>query len=395
MSSRRKCRGKWQVRWRDPDGVERSRLCPTVATAKELQAEVDAEAALGRRWEPRGLRSQLGLRGEMTAFIADKGRVLQPGTVERYARALEMFTRMLGDLRTERISASGMSRDLLKEFWAWLRSPSTGLHGKQRSEDTARKNVEVIQIFWQWAFNDDATGRVPPLKDLEMPRGPQMTVVAPTWAEMDACIHACLGPDVTGRSRADNQTLYRLAMLLRFTGVRAQQAAMLRWESVDLLRGTIHITTGKSAQEKRGRIIPASPHLLREMATWGDRQGFVVPMQRSSGAGRERTARPRDMERAWERAALESGVRPGVFKGRPHHAFRKGFVSGLKRAGADSDATEYLVGHSLGLKGIYTDAESLPLVAAVAHVPPLTPASVTTSNSEFPTPNDEVPHADV
>ncbi|MCP4917543.1 MAG: hypothetical protein GY913_11515 [Proteobacteria bacterium] len=55
----------------------------------------------------------------------------------------------------------------------------------------------------------------------------------------------------------------------------------------------------------------------------------------------------------------------------PHHAFRKGFISELKRAGADTDAVEYLVGHSLGLRGVYTDPDALPLRKAVAKIPGL------------------------
>jgi hypothetical protein len=38
---------------------------------------------------------------------------------------------------------------------------------------------------------------------------------------------------------------------------------------------------------------------------------------------------------------------------------------------ADSDAVEFLVGHSLGLRGIYTDPDALQLREAVALIPPL------------------------
>ncbi len=60
-----------------------------------------------------------------------------------------------------------------------------------------------------------------------------------------------------------------------------------------------------------------------------------------------------------------------VWEGRPHHAFRKGLVSGLKRAGADTDAVEVLVGHSLGLRGVYTDPDAIPLRGAVELIPRL------------------------
>ena len=78
-------------------------------------------------------------------------------------------------------------------------------------------------------------------------------------------------------------------------------------------------------------------------------------------------AQPAGMVKTWKR----SGVREEVWRQRPHHCFRKGFVSELKRAGADSEAVEFLVGHSLGLRGVYTDPDALPQRAAVNLIPPL------------------------
>jgi hypothetical protein len=46
-------------------------------------------------------------------------------------------------------------------------------------------------------------------------------------------------------------------------------------------------------------------------------------------------------------------------------------VSGLKRLGADDEAVEVLVGHSLGLRGHYADPEAMPLREAVALIPAL------------------------
>jgi integrase len=111
--------------------------------------------------------------------------------------------------------------------------------------------------------------------------------------------------------------------------------------------------------------VPLSSHLVGILAGWEPREGYLIPTNRQ--ACRERMARPRDMGRAWERA----GVRKAAWDGRPHHAFRKGFVSELRRAGADGDAVEVLVGHSLGLRGVYTDPDALPLREAVGLIPPL------------------------
>jgi len=141
----------------------------------------------------------------------------------------------------------------------------------------------------------------------------------------------------------------------------------LRWDDFDLqeCRLIIRGELGKTQEEPRGRLIPFSPHLAHEMAGWGLRDGLVIESNRKQDGPRGREARARDMARAWKR----SGVRPEVWRQRPHHAFRKGFVSGLKALGADDEAVEFLVGHTLGIRGTYTDPEALPLRVAVRLVP--------------------------
>jgi integrase len=116
-----------------------------------------------------------------------------------------------------------------------------------------------------------------------------------------------------------------------------------------------------------GRVIPLSPHLLDELATWGSREGYVILSGRRRGP-RERQARPRDLDRAWKRA----GVRAAVWEGRPFHAFRKGFKSGLLALGVSADAVDFLQGHSLGSgssRGRYIDGALLGLRHAVERIP--------------------------
>ena len=80
--------------------------------------------------------------------------------------------------------------------------------------------------------------------------------------------------------------------------------------------------------------------------------------------------RSRDARQAWDRAIKRYEVRSEGAE-QPHHCLRKGFVSGLKRLGADDEAVEVLVGHSLGLRGVYTDPDAQPLKAAIKLVPEL------------------------
>jgi len=60
-----------------------------------------------------------------------------------------------------------------------------------------------------------------------------------------------------------------------------------------------------------------------------------------------------------------------TWKGAPHHAFRKGFKSGLLRAGAPPDAVDHLQGHVIGgSRGRYIDPMiAYDLVDVVGRVP--------------------------
>ncbi|GMV27646.1 MAG: hypothetical protein AMXMBFR58_36770 [Phycisphaerae bacterium] len=272
---------------------------------------------------------------------------------------MEIFLRWL----QEREGARGklfpdlLTKNLLAEFYEAL--AGDGRHGRPRRDSTRRKIVEVVQLAWEWAYNEDEwSASVPRPRSIEMRREEGELTVAPTWAEMDAVVRAF-----------DQEAWHhKLGIVLRFTGLRVQQVMGLTWEDFDLERATLRVRGElcKSRQERRGRIIPISKHLVDILSGWGRREGFVITTNRRGR--RERLARPRDLDRAWTRA----GVRASAWKGRPHHAFRKGFVSELRRAGADPDAVEYLVGHSLGLRGVYTDPDALALRQAVALIPPLT-----------------------
>lgn len=360
MASIHKRGKKWDVHWRDRSGQQRQRRCPDAATAKRVKLEVEAAAALGRDWDPdavAGLRPEPRLSAAVATYLDEVHRLRAGSTSKLAGTRMDIF---LGFLRaTDRGKdppLSVLSRALMSEFYAWL---------SDREKSTRRRYVREVEAMWRTAAEHGLS--VPMPVKLPMPAAPRKRTLAPTWEEMDACVAATQDEwwDRRGGRREPNLHLYRLAVLLRYTGLRVAQVMDLDWRHVDMRRAHLTVESGKSEAEKVGRIVPISPHLAAELATWGRREGWLVPSVRSATAGRERTARQRDMIRCWQR----SGARPEVYTGQSHHAWRKGFVSRLKALGADDEAVEYLVGHGLGLRGVYVDPDALPLVAAVALIP--------------------------
>ncbi|MFH1463963.1 MAG: site-specific integrase [Pseudomonadota bacterium] len=359
MASIYEGRGKYQVKWRDPDGRQRSRTCPTKKAACDLKLEVEIAISLGHRWEPRDAEALPTLQEMFRKYLQQKAlTVAEQSTVDRYALFGDLYLRFLlwRDPRSS-LTVDLLSRSLLEDFHWWLMEPDNSLHGGGRVHNTAVKIIEGVELAWVWA---EESGRWPGViqrpRRLRLKREPPGATVAPNWVEMDAGITAC------------NGWHRQLAVILRFTGLRVQQAMRLRWDDLDMGAGTLRILPdlGKSTNERRGRVIPVCRHLLDEVKTWERQSDWIINSNRARGGPRERLSRARDMRRAWERAGVPVPVRR-----QPHHCFRKGFITEMKLAGADNEAVEYYVGHSMGLRGVYTDPRAYQLQDLVDRIPAL------------------------
>lgn len=363
-------RGKPYVSWRElaPPKRQHVRYCPTVAVARELCREIRRVHALGQEWWPAGDpraatvagAPPLILRDLLERYVEESGQLRARATAVARARRLDVFQRFADEVG---VGVSGLSRELLVRFVGWLRARPT-----VKTESTIHKYVRGVEHWWRWAA--DADDRVPPPKRLELTPAPRSETRAPTWAQMDAAIAACLDetPSVGGGGHAPNVPLYRLMVVLRCTGLRVQQAMALEWSDVDLRNKTLTVRPelGKTPQERAGRTVPLAPPLVKALRAWRaeeDAGRWVVPSNRSGAT--PRLARQRDAVRAWQR----SGVPAEVWRGQSFHAFRKGFVSGLGEAGVARETVDYLVGHTLAVHGRYAAAWSLRLAKAVALVP--------------------------
>lgn len=374
---RKRSVGTYQVRWREKrrgQWLWRGRTCRTYKAARKLQREVEEAVALQGYWEPEERREAdgdcqvPGLRQLIAAFlVAMKAGGKADNTILRYGQALEVFERWTKEeYPGEHVTGAYLSESMVHSFYVWL-GKGTGRHGKPRAASSKRKYVEVVLNLWSWLCSKDdwrdyVPTAVPNVAHMDIEAAPRKLTRAPTWEEMDAVI-AC----ATGWKK-------RLYIVLRFTGLRVQQAMELRWDDLELESGVLRVRPelGKTPQERTGRWVPVSQHLVDIVSGWGRREGYLIETAREPGGNSRpcRQVRSRAARRAWDRAIKQYGVRKDVAS-QPHHAFRAGFVTGLKRLGADDEAVEVLVGHSIGLRGLYTDPEAQPMKQAVALIPPL------------------------
>lgn len=343
----------WRVRWRDLDGTARSRQCPTARSARDLKLEVEETAARGRRWEPIAAARSPLLRDLIEAYVLDLRRTHRPRTVVRAVAALAPFLAWAqGHAGVVAVGVDVLTRANVATHDAYLVQ-------RQLSVATRRTFAWAIGATWRWGWDhpDWRQGLAEP----SMPRMPAVVlarVQAATWDQLDAVVEAATEQ---AKRQPQREWVRRLVVLLRGTGWRVSQILGLDWADVDLETGRIELRAelGKSANERRGRVVPLAPWLVSEIATWGVREGVLVghtPDQRTA------SSLVRDL---WERTDAPIAI----YAQRPDHAFRIAFVSGLTRARVDHEAVEHYVGHASGVRGHYVDPDSLPLVEVARAIP--------------------------
>lgn len=349
MASIEKRNGKLKVRWRGQDGRAHSRTVPTARAARQLQKEIEEAISLGREWQPDRAGQALDLTEIHRAYLSEIAAYRKAGTVSSIASRLTIWERWLHETYPDqRLPPSLLSRGVLARFLLSLQG--TGRRGA-RKPATCAAILSTVQTLWRWASDDPLYGAlVERPRPLPAPAVPLRDVWAPSWAEMDAAIRCA-----EGYTR-------QAAVIGRYTGLRVNQIFGLRWDDLRGLELTVRGELGKSRQEQGGRVIPISPHLAAELATW-ERVG---PMMVTAPAEWAAFYARRTLLKAWE----QTGIQGSPWRGRPFHVLRSGLQTGLANAGVREDTIRFLVGHSRGIAAHYIDGRELAR-RAVEMIPPI------------------------
>jgi integrase/recombinase XerD len=159
-----------------------------------------------------------------------------------------------------------------------------------------------------------------------------------------------------------------------YLGTRLSDAAALRWDHVDLDKGLIRYTQGKTGATV---IVPIHGELEKELlplAGNDNPHGYLCPslskisVQGGNGLSNQFSAL---MKRAGiDRKAVQVAKRR--FSKKSYHGLRHSFASALANAGVGADVRMKLTGHrSIDVHRSYTHVELAPLKAAIASLPTL------------------------
>jgi integrase len=163
-----------------------------------------------------------------------------------------------------------------------------------------------------------------------------------------------------------------LILLGYYLGARLSDAAVLRWDCVDLATRRICYTQGKTGRLVQVPIHPDLEAELLRIAHSDNPRGHLCP-----SLANKRIDGRCGLSAQFGRLMRAAGVDPQVvqsahnrFSRKSFHALRHSFSSALANAGVAADVRMKLVGHrSSATHQRYTHLEFAPLQAAIAGVP--------------------------
>ena len=380
----------WQVRWAEPTVVS------TEPTDVEKWERLDTpDGPRWKRWTSRsrtfpmkhdadefaGERTTAGKRGEKFDDKRMSATSTMKALTDAYIKAAANAKRSTQDNRRWHMGSwltfcgkdtpvSALSGALVEKYAASL--PMDG-----RKAATRHRKVFEVQLMWKWARGRpdvwpgvpdviEVVGRAGSGRTVEPPP-PVIRMGVPDWNDVDAMIAKIR----TGYKHGNRAK--RIALLLRYTGMRASQARSMRWEDVVFREqrldkdgkptgdhGYIALRAGVEGS-KRGatRVIPLHPSLKAAMETWGPQpSGSMFDIDGTGYLGRGRFMWDA-FTHAWEASGVDR-AKWGVPKGSdpnapgsrayasPCHSFRAAVKVGLLRAGVPEVIADYYIGHSSG-----------------------------------------------
>ncbi|MEQ1569578.1 MAG: site-specific integrase [Myxococcota bacterium] len=358
--------GRWLLRWRQnevqPDGttkrVQRTRMCFTVEELRSKTAEIEAALRDCGWWRPPeearpGMPVVPNAEAAALDWLAWKvgTRGAAANTRGNLARSMKRF---FGELR----QVVGLAEEAAVPVTAMTAANVNAVTARWKdryAEGTVYQTIAAVVDMWTWIADDPDrypdVPRPPYNKDRVLPTTPSYEApeAVPTWAETDACLRRIRLPFPR-----------RMATIMRYTGLRLEQAAMVHREDFDLANGTLLIRKGKSRREKAlMRRVAVSRHLVADLGTWltDHEPGPLFPDARVGDDGgvvpiRTYRNQTRYVTEAWEAATAAEEARKEVWappnrkKNRPDHAFRASFQAALEANGYGEALVDWLVGHA-------------------------------------------------
>lgn len=331
---------RWEVRYRAPDGSERSRTFRTRRDAEKYASTAEADKARGSWIDPRDAALTFG-------EVTDRWLVSNPAKRASTLAADESQLRVhvrptLGDRRIGSITRPEVQA--LVRQWSEKMQPRS-----------VRRCFGVMRAVFALAETSDWIAKSP-CRGINLPA-------------LSGTRRTALSPEDVARIAESTAVEYRpMVWIAAMTGLRWGEVSALRVGSLDLLRSTVTVREAltrqatarfgppKSDAGSRTLSMPSilcellSDHLARRGLTGADEQALLF--ETSVGGPLDY---PNWRRRVWQSACVEAGLgnlvrdpktKRARYEGPGFHDLRRTNATGLVLAGVDLKTAQTRLGHS-------------------------------------------------
>jgi len=332
---------------------ERAEKLAGAGTLTEAQARQILNGILERAATGETLRCP-SVSDYFREWLAGKEATKAGGTATRYAKSVNEFLAHLGDRARKPLSS--LAPRQLESFVA-MRCNS-GL-----SPSTVTLDAKVLRTALNKARRQGLITSNP-AEAIDLPGNDSVERAAFTPAEVKMLVDTADG---------EWKTLIQLAY---FTGARLSDCCRMEWESVDLSKGVLTYTQGKTGTPVTVPLHPQLEAHLNTLAASDSPERFIMPGMAGKGPG-GRHGLSESFKNIMRKAGVDSqpverevGVR--TLCRRSFHALRHSFTSALANAGVAPELRMKLTGHTTEAahRG-YTHHELETLRASIAKLPTL------------------------
>jgi integrase len=226
----------------------------------------------------------------------------------------------------QRVTA--ISPDQVEHYRAWRRA-SRSRFGRQVRPATVNRELAVLRHMFNVARTGvlKLTGGAPPENPVsqvafEREHNARDRILSPEEFSQVVDVAA--------------EWLKPLLLLAYHTGMRRGELVKLRWDQVDVMRGTIRLRSGDTKTDEP-RVIPLGPSMRDTLAACPRGLGATaIFLHPATG----RSYAPGTVSMAFQRACRRAGVTGATF-----HDLRHTFVTNARRAGVDYFRIMAMTGH--------------------------------------------------
>ena len=317
--------GRWEARYRDPSGKQRTRTFDRWTEARAFLSAVEADVRRGNWLDPALAERPLG---EVASAWLKSNPHKKATTYSRDAAAIRVhLLPAIGDLRIGQVRPSDVQNVV-------ERMRARGLGSR-----AIRRNYGVLRAILNWAVTNDIIDRSP-CRGVRMP-------------ELTAVKRPVVSADDIFRLADAMDTDYRVAVFLGSLGLRQAEVFGLRVGSINFLRRTVtveatvnevdgHLVEGSGKTPNSNRTFSAPQEVLDELAAHLARTGRTSPDElvlQAPGGGPVRATNFR--YRVYTPAVVRAGL-----EGLTFHRLRHSAGHMMREAGVPLEVIQRRLGHA-------------------------------------------------